>query len=131
MFKIFAFFLIWGYNWIKDFLYLICIKMNKFRVNLHSAFLDVERSRESSRDQFNEAVRDSEKEVKDLQNEMSEKFGFDFMNKLTQAYEDTKSQYQSLDLWNYDKERFLNRLNTKEGNKIYRNILVERLNQGL
>ena len=39
--QIFAFFLIWDYNCIKDFLYLICMKMNKFRVNLHPAFFDV------------------------------------------------------------------------------------------
>ena len=38
--QIFAFFLIWDYNCIKDFLYLICMKMNKFRVNLHPAFFD-------------------------------------------------------------------------------------------
>jgi hypothetical protein len=46
--KIFAFFLIWEYNRIKDFLYLICKKMNKFRVNLHPAFFDGEKLNGSS-----------------------------------------------------------------------------------
>ena len=129
MFKIFAFFLIWGYNWIKDFLYLICMKMNRFKVNLHPAFFDIERHEASE-----SAELKLERELNELKAPILQEFGTatdNFLSAVNQSQEPKiLSRYSDTSEMKKDHKRFFERINSENNGKKYSELWNEKIVQG-